>query len=173
VARNLEIKARVRDWEGMHARAAALADGPAELIAQEDTFFRVADGRLKLRVFADGTGELIFYQRPDAEGPKESRYLRTPLPEPAPLRESLAAAWGEIGRVVKRRTLYLVGRTRIHLDEVEGLGRFMELELILADGERPEDAEAEARGLMQALGVAEGDLVEGAYLDLLGAILGA
>lgn len=70
MARNIEIKARLADRARVEAVAAALADGPGTLIRQDDTFFGCAKGRLKLREFAAGHGELIFYQRADASGPK-------------------------------------------------------------------------------------------------------
>jgi predicted adenylyl cyclase CyaB len=76
-------------------------------------------------------------------------------------------AYGEAGRVRKQRTLFLAGRTRIHLDRVEGLGSFLELEVVLADDEPPAKGIAEAHRLMEQLGVASTQLVEGAYVDLL------
>ena len=130
--RNVEIKARVRRPAELHRRAANLADGPPTLIRQRDTFYAAASGRLKLRDFGDGHGELIAYQRPDREGPKTSSYLIAPTGDPAALHAALAAALGVRGVVVKERTLLLSGRTRIHLDRVEGLGEFLELEVVVA-----------------------------------------
>jgi len=172
---NIEIKARIRDWDGIDARAAAVSDSPPELLVQEDTFFLTPRGRLKLRVFRDGespaaTGQLIYYERPDAAGPKASRYRIFPTAAPEALAAVLGAALGVRGVVRKRRHLYLVGRTRIHLDRVEGLGDFLELEVVMGEGESPEVGEQQARGLMERLGVEEEDLVEGAYLDLLAAV---
>jgi len=167
LARNVEIKARVEDLAALEALAAALADQGPIAIAQDDTFFHCAHGRLKLRRFAATQGELIFYRRADALGPKESFYLRTPTAEPDALRDLLAAAHGISGRVIKQRTLYLAGRTRIHLDRVQGLGSFMELEVVLADDEPTAAGLQEAQALMARLGIAPGQLVEGAYADLL------
>lgn len=167
MARNIEIKARSSDFEEQTRIAARIADGPPVLIEQTDTFFHVPFGRLKLREFADGTGELIQYSREDSSGPKESTYVRSPTQEPHSLREALAAALGVRAVVKKRRTLFLVGQTRIHLDVVTGLGRFIELEVVL----RPDQSQAEgvivAEQLMSALGVQQGDLIAGAYVDLL------
>ncbi len=166
MARNVEIKARVADRDALVRRAAALAtEGPVE-IAQDDTFFRCENGRLKLRAFAQDRGELIFYRRADARGPKESFYVRSPTSSPETLRESLALAYGVAGRVKKARTLYLAGRTRIHVDRVEGLGDFVELEVVLADSESAEEGMREAHDLMERLGIESADLVEGAYVDL-------
>ncbi len=167
MARNIEIKARVADLPALAARAAAIADAGPTPIAQDDTFFASATGRLKLRAYADGTGHLIFYRRPDQGGPKESFYVLSPTVSPDTLREALTLAHGATGRVVKQRTLFLVGRTRIHLDRVEGLGDFMELEVVLADGEPSEAGVREAHELMARLGIEAGALVEGAYVDLL------
>ncbi len=169
--RNIEIKARLAlDAEAMNAllgRAQALADHGPEPIAQDDTFFACAQGRLKLRVFADGHGELIAYRRADAAGPKTSDYRITPVADPASLRETLTHALGQTGRVVKQRTLLLIGRTRVHLDRVVGLGDFLELEVVLADDEREAVGEAEAHALLERLQIGATQLVRGAYVDLL------
>jgi len=167
MARNIEIKARVDDLAELACRAAAIAtQGPTE-IAQDDTFFRCESGRLKLRAFSATDGELIFYRRADAHGPKESFYVRTPTATPDSLRECLSLAYGRAGRVVKQRTLYLVGRTRVHLDRVDGLGDFMELEVVLQDEEPVEAGIREAHALMERLGVHPSQLVETAYVELL------
>lgn len=171
MARNIEIKARIDSVDRVATVAAPLADsGPVE-IAQDDTFFRCDNrgDRLKLRSFAPDKGELIFYRRADSEGPKESFYLITPTATPDTLRESLTLAWGQAGRVRKQRRLFLVGRTRVHLDRVEGLGEFLELEVVLADGESAEAGIAEAHALMARLGIGADQLVQGAYVDLLAA----
>ena len=115
----------------------------------------------------DGNGELIFYRRADEQGPKESFYLLAPTSSPDALRELLTSAYGQVGRVRKHRTLFLVGRTRVHLDRVEGLGHFLELEVVLADGESAVVGVGEAHDLMEQLGVLPSQLVEGAYVDLL------
>ena len=166
MARNIEIKARVSDMDALRAAVAAIAtEGPTGIL-QDDTFFACPNGRMKLRDFATGEGELIFYRRGDLAGPKESEYFRSPTTAVASLREALALGYGEIGRVRKHRTLYLVGRTRVHLDEVEGLGQFLELEVVLAEGESAQAGIDEAQDLMTRLGIAPSALVRGAYVDL-------
>ena len=165
--RNIEIKARVHSMPELRQRASALAnEGPTE-IAQDDTFFHCDRGRLKLRAFSPSRGELIFYRRANESGPKESFYVLSPTADPDALREALTLAYGQSGRVIKQRTLFLVGRTRVHLDRVKDLGDFMELEVVLADGESNDDGFAEVKTLMEKLGIQESQLVEGAYLDLL------
>ena len=165
--RNIEIKARIARIDALLPKAAAIADqGPVE-IAQDDTFFRCESGRLKLRTLSPSAGQLIFYRRADRQGPKESFYQVTPTSAPDSLRETLSLACGQIGRVQKTRTLFLVGRTRIHLDRVEGLGHFLELEVVLEDEEPLEAGTQEAHDIMARLGVEPSQLIEGAYLDLL------
>lgn len=166
MARNVEIKARVPDLSVIEDRARAIAtSGPVEL-AQDDTFFACAHGRLKLREFPDGTAELIHYLRPDDAGPKTSDYVISATATPDALRESLSRALGVIGRVRKRRRLYHLGRTRIHVDQVEGLGAFVELEVVLREGEASETGLGEAWRIMGLLGIDESQLVRGAYVDL-------
>lgn len=167
MARNVEIKARVDSLAVLEPLAAALSGQEPVSLEQDDTFFTCIHGRLKLRAFADGTGELIFYRRADEAGPKESFYSISPTDAPDTLRETLTLAYGAIGRVKKHRVVFMAGRTRIHLDRVEGLGEFLELEVVLRDGESADAGYEEARTLMSSLGVAPTQLVPGAYLDLL------
>lgn len=168
MARNVEIKARIDDLADVEARARRIAtEGPVDLV-QDDTFFACARGRLKLRVLSASRGELIHYERADEAGPKTSDYRVAETDAPDALREPLARALGVAGRVRKRRRVYLCGRTRIHLDRVEGRGDFVELEVVLREGEPPAEGEAEARRIMDALGIGEGQLVRGAYVDLPG-----
>ena len=164
---NVEVKARVRDVACLRARAEALSGGPGQEVQQEDTFFRVPHGRLKLREQSPGQAELIYYERDDAQDPKPSRYLIAGTSEPAALRAVLTAALGPRGVVRKRRTLYRIGQTRLHLDQVEGLGSFLELEVVLAHGLDVAQGGATAADLMERLGLAASDLVSCAYIDLL------
>ena len=140
-------------------------EGPID-IAQDDTFFACSRGRLKLRQFADGRGELIHYSRADEAGPKLSDYSISATDSPEVMRETLSRALGIVGRVRKRRRLYLVGRTRVHLDHVESLGQFVELEVVLAEGESAQDGNRVARHIMSTLGIAQDQLIEGAYVDM-------
>ena len=168
MGRNVEIKARVKNAGQLRRRVAEIADAPPEIIEQEDTFFRAAKGRLKLRVFEGGNGELIYYRRPDAAGPKTSEYEIAPVADPAALKSILERVLGVSGVVRKRRELHMVGRTRIHLDDVAGLGDFIELEVVLRETENIETAQREAEKLLETLGIDRASLVAGAYVDLLG-----
>jgi predicted adenylyl cyclase CyaB len=167
MARNVEIKARISSIEALLPRVVALAsDGPSE-IQQDDTFFRCESGRLKLRDFLNGTGELIFYRRANTAGPKESFYIRSATSTPDALRESLSLAYGNAGRVIKQRTLFIVGRTRVHLDRVAKLGDFLELEVVLGEKEPLESGFVEAHEIMARLGIEPHHLIEQAYVELL------
>lgn len=166
--RNIELKARAADWDAQLRAAAAMAGEP-ELLLQEDTFFECRRGRLKLRRLQEGKASyLIFYTRGDAKDPTGSDYRTCPVPDPAALKAVLSSACGEGLSVRKKRLVFLKGRTRIHFDEVEGLGRFLELEVCMRPGEPDSEGEAEARSLMRELGIGESDLVACAYADLLG-----
>lgn len=167
MARNIEIKARIAGVDALARAVAPIATSGPTLIRQDDTFYACPNGRLKLRRFADGDGELIFYRRDDLAGPKTSHYHRSPTAAPDSLHEALALGYGTVGRVRKERLLFMVGRTRVHLDTVAALGEFLELEVVLADDEPAETGMAEARRLMARLGIAPEQLVEGAYVDLL------
>jgi len=167
MARNVEVKARVADLAMVEGRARSLADqGPVDL-TQDDTFFACPRGRLKLRELSPEQGELISYVRPDVPGPKISEFSIAATPSPQAMRETLGRALGIIGRVRKRRRVYFVEHTRIHLDHVEGLGAFLELEVELSEPQTAADGEVVALRLLSALGVSEADLIRGAYLDLL------
>ncbi|MCK5247697.1 class IV adenylate cyclase [Candidatus Bipolaricaulota bacterium] len=165
--RNVEIKARVRDFEVLRQRAAELADGPAEIIDQLDTFYITPRGRLKLRVLAPDRCELIQYARADDSTAKTSTYEIVRSDDPASFSRILESALPIRGVVTKRRHLYLIGATRIHLDEVEGLGTFMELEVVLSKDQTSEYGAAIAGDLMTKLGIQTEDLISGAYIDLL------
>ncbi|WP_153099018.1 class IV adenylate cyclase [Paraburkholderia hayleyella] len=168
MARNIEIKARAQNLEQLRARAAELSPEAPLIFRQQDFFYDVPRGRLKLRQFDDGTpAELIFYQRDDCESPKASYYTRSPVTNPEAMHALLATALTTRGIVTKERQVYLTGRTRIHLDRVDGLGDFVELEVVLAQNDDEEEGQAEARALFDKLGVHETDLVAVAYVDLL------
>ena len=168
MARNIEIKARIASVEDFLPRARALADAAPVAIEQHDTFYGVARGRLKLRRFGDGSAELIHYHRADVVDAKASDYVRVPVADPDALHRALDRACGATGEVRKRRLLLLVGQTRIHLDRVVGLGDFMELEVVLRDGQSDADGSAAAEALMRELGLAEAPRIAGAYADLPG-----
>lgn len=167
MARNIEIKARVPDLDMIRSRVASLASGPCETLEQTDTFFSVPRGRLKVREFSDGSGELISYERSNQLGPKESVYSRFACQDARALALTLSGVLPVRGIVVKRREVFLIGRTRVHLDQVENLGFFVEFEVVLGTGEPSEHGDREAHQLLGRLQIPPSSLIAGAYIDLL------
>jgi predicted adenylyl cyclase CyaB len=164
---NIEIKARADDYARKLFLAQRLAKEPPTVLVQEDVFFPVPVGRLKLRIFSPQKGELIFYQRPDIAGIKQSNYVISAIDDPLKLRSMLSSALGTTTIVKKKRLLWLVGQTRIHLDDVEGLGFFVELEVVMKPGQPPEEGQRIAQDLMQKLEIEDSHLIAGAYADLI------
>ena len=173
MANNVEIKAHLSPKQVIHVRekALALATTTPEFLDQTDTFYKVPAGRLKLRELKHGTAELIAYERPDQAGPKHSSYVCSPSPDPKSLNEAIGRILGIRGVVEKHRQVIHVGQTRVHLDDVVGLGSFLELEVVLQENQSLEDGEAIATELMVAFGVTSESLINGAYIDLLEARL--
>jgi predicted adenylyl cyclase CyaB len=167
VNRNIEIKARASDFRAQMRRAAEIADSDPGQLQQEDTFFNCPTGRLKLRELAGRRGELIYYQRRDVGGPKECRYLIATTREPEIMRRILGEVLGVLGVVSKTRTVYLAGQTRIHFDEVERLGHFIELEVVMEPEQDQAQGDRIVRRLMDHLAIEEDDLIDRAYVDLL------
>jgi len=168
MARNVEIKARVEDLEAVRQAVESLTDSAPTVLRQVDTFYHCRHGRLKLREIHGHSAELISYIRADATGPKPSEYTCVPVANPRLLHEALSSSLGTRGAVKKVRTLYLIGQTRAHLDVVEGLGQYIELEVMLADDQPVSEGEQTARKLLRQLDISEAQLVKGAYIDLLG-----
>jgi homotetrameric cytidine deaminase len=166
-SRNVELKAHDPDPARTLERALAAGAEDRGLLRQRDTYFAVAHGRLKLREEEPGGATLIAYDRPDAAEERVSDYRLVPVAEPEPLREALAAAGGISAVVVKRRHLLVWETVRIHLDEVRGLGSFLELEAVAEPGsDLSREYELVAR-LRELLGIADDALREGSYADAL------
>src|SRR5207248_3145859 len=136
------------------------------VLEQRDTYFTARRGRLKLRE-GDRGAELIAYRRPDSAQASESAYVLAPTAGPALLAEELDGALGTVVVVSKRRRLFLWEGVRIHLDEVEGLGSFVEFEAVLPDAGDLESARAKLARLQESLGIDDDALVDGGYADLL------
>jgi len=164
----VELKARDAHPDGTAARCRALGAEDLGVFVQRDTYFGARHGRLKLREQASGFAELIAYRRADATEPGESTYVRAAGSEPDELCEALDAALGTVVVVSKRRRLFLWDSVRIHLDEVEGLGTFVELEAIVApDGSDLAAAREKVARLRSELAISEDSLVAAGYSDLL------
>jgi homotetrameric cytidine deaminase len=165
--RNVELKARDPDPERSLERCVALGAEDRGELRQRDTYFAARRGRLKLREQEPGAAELIAYERADAAEARESRYRIAPVREPQALREALDAALGTVVVVDKRRRLLLWEGVRIHLDRVEGLGAFVELEGVAADGsDLARQADQVAR-LRAELDIGDAAIEAASYSDLL------
>jgi predicted adenylyl cyclase CyaB len=166
---NLEIKARCADLDVARERARSVATRRLGVDRQTDTYFVTQRGRLKLRESSLSGGQLIPYLRPDQLGPKRAQFRVIPVEEPESVKALLTEILG-VHRVVRKvREIWLYENVRIHLDEVEGLGSFVELEAVY-DG-APESLpaqESKVRFLMDQLGIREEDLVDVSYEGLLG-----
>jgi len=131
VPKNLEFKARCESLDALQPRLADLKATHRETIHQVDTYFHSPAGRLKLREIAEkGEGWLIYYERPNRHTSRYSQYQLCKIAEPAELKSLLTAALGIKAIVKKQRALWMFNNTRIHLDTVESLGQFVELETI-------------------------------------------
>jgi predicted adenylyl cyclase CyaB len=169
--RNLELKLRLPDLAAVRRACAAVAE-PAGAMEQVDTYFHVPHGRLKLRESlqpsAAGEATLIAYHRPDAADVRASEYHLVPVPHAAALKYALSAALGVRGVVRKRREVLMYHNVRIHLDEVEGLGTFLELEAVISEQADEAVSGARLNELCRRLGLRPGDGIAGSYADLLG-----
>jgi homotetrameric cytidine deaminase len=172
-SRNVELKAHDPDPPRTLERALSHGAEDHGLLRQRDTYFTVPHGRLKLREEEPGGATLIAYARPDVASEHVSSYRLVPVLEPERLRESLADACGIRAVVVKRRHLLMWETVRIHLDEVRGLGSFIELEAVAAPGSDLSRERALVAELRLLLDVRDEALREGSYADVLGAGAGA
>lgn len=165
IARNLEIKARLHEFEEARAVAASLVEEPPILLHQTDTYFYVPQGRLKLREEDNGS-ELVFYVRADTFVQKISEYQKVQINNSVRLKKLLSNALGIVTVVKKTRTVFQYGSVRIHLDEVDGLGRFLELEAAVSPTHPEKDAESLIAQLMAHFSISVDDLIDVSYCDM-------
>lgn len=165
--RNIEFKAKTDDLHKLEEKVSQLGSEEPQDLWQKDTFFTCSTGRLKLREFADGTGELIQYMRSDGLDPRPSSYLLAPVTDAKALGAVLEASLGTIVVVEKHRRVYLLGRSRIHLDQIVKLGSFIEVEVVLVPDEDDKAGMDEAFSLLRRLDIRKDQLVGRAYADLI------
>ena len=164
---NVEIKATCNDLERIRQ---ILLERDAKFIGldhQVDTYFRSSSGRLKLR---EGNIEnnLIWYQRPDQAGPKTSHCVLYKTEKDSALKAILHDAMGVMVVVDKEREIYFIDNIKIHLDQVKGLGTFLEIEAQSEEGDKSEELlNSQCVKLMDELGIRNEDLVNESYSDLL------
>lgn len=164
---NLEIKAPLKDRAATIATATRVADSGPETPYQEDIFFRCEGERLKLRSFNSGQphshGELIRYQRDNVAKAHCSRYSIARTSDSRILLDILAETLGIVGTVNKTRILYLVGQARIHIDQVEGFGDFLELQVVLRQDQTQEESKDIRNELLRKFRIGSQDRIAGAY----------
>jgi predicted adenylyl cyclase CyaB len=165
--RNLERKARLADLPAAHAALRALGAREEGIQRQSDVYFQVPHGRLKLRVIDDREAVLIWYQRPDCAAARLSHYRLVPIADAVGLRAALTGALGVRCEVHKCREVWHWHNVRIHLDEVEGLGTFVEFEAVLGRDDDEATAHERLRRLGVLLGLRSEDELAGSYADLL------
>lgn len=165
--RNIELKARDADPARSLAVCRRIEATAGGLLEQRDTYFEVQYGRLKLREHASGPAQLIFYRRTDVGTARSSDYRITEVGDAAEARQLLDEALGTLAVVRKRRRLFLWRGVRIHLDDVEALGRFVELEGVVAEGRTDAEMRARVEQLSRQLEIDVASLVSGSYLDLM------
>jgi predicted adenylyl cyclase CyaB len=164
--KNFELKATAGDMARLRRALKAAGAKRQALLAQTDTYFTVPAGRLKLRQRrGERSAELIFYLRPDAKKARTSSYQKLTVTDPPGLLRLLRTMFDEDVCVRKRRDLWMIGETRVHLDQVEGLGRFVEIEVPCARGAAR--ARETMTRLVGALGIRARDVLDRSYADLL------
>ncbi len=164
---NIEIKAHTENLHEIQKRINDIYGSDHSVLNQKDIYYRCSEGRLKLRMFSQKDGELISYRRENIQGPKKSRYSIYKTNNPGELNKALRSSVGIIGVVEKKRLVYITGQTRIHLDLVKNLGSFVELEVVLNEGQNDKEGEDIARDIMQTIGIETENLICVSYIDLL------
>ncbi|HSG31004.1 MAG TPA: class IV adenylate cyclase [Thermodesulfobacteriota bacterium] len=164
---NIEIKARIQNLHEVQKRINEYYGSDYTVLNQKDIYYGCNTGRLKLRIFSEDEAELISYRRDNIKGPKKSDYSIYKTNNPGQLNKALESSLGIIGVVEKRRLVYITGQTRIHLDDVAGLGNYLELEVVLKSGQSADEGLVIAESIIKELEVKKEKLIEGSYIDLL------
>ena len=167
MAANVEVKAWLPNLGVAIERLRNLSASDPEVLSQDDHFYGVPRGRLKMRSEGDGHCELVYYRRDNARGPRVSSYFREALEDPVAKDAELRHRFGRGINVRKERLVFILRGVRIHVDKVEGLGNFIEIEVpVTLPAEYPR-AHAIAANLLKELQIAEADLVAESYEELL------
>jgi homotetrameric cytidine deaminase len=165
--RNVELKATDPDPARSLAVCLELGATDGGTLVQRDTYFRVPDGRLKLREQEPGGAVLIQYRRDDRPEARESRYRLVELQDAGAARTALEQALGTLAVVEKERRLLLWEGVRIHLDTVAGLGSFVELEGVAPEGSDLSGEHDRVARLSEALGIDDARILSDSYSDLV------
>ncbi len=163
---NLELKARAGDLEARRERLRKLGARRIGIERQSDRYFPVPAGRLKLRRSSADGAHLIAYLRPDEGRFRESRFHRLPVSDADALSDTLTTMLGSGPRVDKSREIWWWEDVRVHLDEVDGRGGFVEFEARVDLIGDPAEARRRLERLETALGIDPADRLDGSYGDL-------
>jgi adenylate cyclase, class 2 len=164
--KNIEIKAKCVDLDALRKRIKNAGGRYVATMKQVDTYFNVPKGRMKLREIDDKESMLVYYERPDQLSSKESNYFIYPSADGKTLKETLAMSLGVNIVVKKVRELYMIGYTRVHLDEVYTLGQFMELETVITT-QTENEARQENLDIIDKLQIRPSDMIKNSYSDML------
>lgn len=164
---NVEIKARSKNPAEIHA---LLAAQQAEFLGtdkQTDTYFKIDKGRLKLRQ-GNIENALIHYFRDNQAGPKRSDVSMYKTEGGEELKEVLQNALPVLAVVTKRRSIYFIENVKFHVDEVENLGSFVEIEAIDRDGDIGEEKlRAQCQYYLDLFKIKAEELIEVSYSDMM------
>ncbi len=163
---NLELKAKYRSAAAARSVSLRLGAKRKGILRQVDTYFRVRNGRLKLRQINGNQYELIYYHRKDRKGTRYSDFFVVPLNSVRPMMDVCKEIFGVLVVVRKRRDLFVYENARIHIDSVKGLGSFIEFEVIVNRGRR--QAEKLMSFLITEFVIGMKDMIAGSYSDMLG-----
>jgi adenylate cyclase, class 2 len=166
LSRNIELKARCRDLAAAQAALQPLSVHDVGAQQQIDTYFASQHGRLKLREIVGVRAELIWYRRTDEARSRQSDYYIVPVPDPQKLKDALTAALGVRRQVRKRRRVLMWHNVRIHLDDVEGLGTFVEFEAVMSANDDEATGHARLAELCQLMSISPADCLPTSYVDL-------
>lgn len=162
---NVEIKARCSDQDRVRAYLKEHNAAFKGIDHQVDTYFKVPNGRLKLR---EGNIEnyLIYYTRTNQAGPKQSDITLYEVAPGASLKDILTLSLGILAVVDKQREIYFINNVKFHVDTVQGLGTFMEIEAIDSDGSHTKEMlHEQCNRYMRELNIHDVDLLSDSYSD--------
>jgi predicted adenylyl cyclase CyaB len=165
----VELKARLNDFEEVKRRLSLLGAQYVGSFHQVDTYFKVPQGRLKIReTEKQDNADIVFYERPNTPKIKKSHVLLFQAQPPPAAKELLTKFFATRVVVDKIREIYILGKTRIHLDQVAQLGTFIEFELSTTNEEKEiENSRSLLVGLCAKLDVRKEDLEALSYSDLM------
>jgi predicted adenylyl cyclase CyaB len=165
--KNLELKAKYEDHRAAKKILKELNASYRGVLIQRDVYFNIPKGRLKLRSINNTSHELIYYNRADVKGKRLSFYFIEKIAHPEKTEKLLTEIQGKLVTVRKRRLLYIFENVRIHLDTVNGLGKFIELEAVIKTKKDAEGAKGKLNMLIRKLNISRSNTIAGSYSGLM------